>query len=203
MRPFRVGIAGGTASGKTTLAARAAARLGATVLAHDRYYRDAPDPRHHDFDHPDALDTARLVDHLATLRSGSAIKAPIYDFKRHARAPEFERIEPTPIVVVEGILVLAEPALRLAFDYTVYVHADDDVRLERRLRRDTTERGRTWEDILRQWFHTVRPAHRRWVAPSRGLAHLVLDGEADPEEEVARLVNSVTLAIRLRLPESP
>lgn len=203
MRPFLVGIAGGTASGKTTLAAGAAARLGATVIAHDRYYRDAPDPRHHDFDHPDALDTPGLVAHLTALRSGGAIQAPIYDFKRHARASASERIEPAPIVLVEGILVLAEPALRLAFDYTVYVHADDDVRLGRRLRRDTTERGRTWEDVLRQWFHTVRPAHRRWVAPSRNVAHLVLDGEADAEAEVARLVSGVRMAAHLSLPESP
>jgi len=187
-RPFVVGVAGGTASGKTTLTRRAAEALGAVVLTHDRYYHDAADPLHHDFDHPDALDTALLVQHLAALRAGVAIDAPVYDFATHSRTHVTERVAPAPLLFVEGILVLAEPSLVAGFDLCVYVHCDDDVRLGRRIRRDTHERGRTWDDVLRQWFATVRPAHKAFVEPSRRHAALVLDGEGSIEAEVGRLV---------------
>ncbi len=191
MRPILVGIAGGTASGKTTISQLAGAELGATVLAHDQYYRDVLTPRSHDFDIPEALDTALLLYHLDALRAGRAIDTPIYDFRTHSRTAETMRVEPGGIVIVEGILVLADFVLREAFDFTVFVHADDDVRLGRRIRRDTAERGRAWDDVLRQWFHSVRPAHKRYVAPCRDLAHLVLDGEAALEVEVQRLVAGV------------
>ena len=191
MRPILVGVAGGTASGKTTICRLAAAELGATVLTHDQYYRDVPTPRNHDFDIPEALDTALLLSHLGALRAGEAIEAPVYDFRTHTRSAQIQRIEPGGIVIVEGILVLADFMLREAFDFTVFVHADDDVRLGRRIRRDTAERGRTWDDVLRQWFQSVRPAHKRYVAPCRDLAHLVLDGEGALEGEVGRLVAGV------------
>ena len=186
MGPILVGVAGGTASGKTTITRLAAAELAATVLTHDQYYRDVHNPRGHDFDTPAALDTALLLGHLDDLRAGRAIDAPIYDFRSHTRAATTQRIEPSGIVIVEGILVLADFALREAFDFTVFVQADDDVRLGRRIRRDTAERGRAWDDVLHQWFHSVRPAHKRYVAPCRDLVHLVLDGEAALEGEVER-----------------
>lgn len=196
MKPFIVGVAGGTASGKTTLTSRAAVQLGAVVLNHDRYYLDAPNPGHHDFDRPESLDTPLLCAHLAHLRAGEPVDVPVYDFATHTRKRVPERLEPAPILFVEGILVLAEPALRDALDFTVFVHADDDVRLARRIRRDTAERGRTWDDVLRQWFHTVRPAHKRWVAPAMDHADLVLDGEKVIDGEVHRLVE----ALRPHLP---
>lgn len=205
MSPFLVGVAGGTASGKTTITVQAAAILGATVVTHDRYYKDASDPRHHDFDAPEALDTALLIAHLHDLRAGRPIEAPIYDFATHTRVQAVERIQPTPLILVEGILVLADFALRQAFDFTAFVHADDDVRLGRRIRRDTAERGRTWDDVLRQWFVTVRPSHKRWVAPSRDLAHVVLDGEGEVDVEVARLVGEIRAAANggLAAPPAP
>ncbi len=198
MRPFIIGVAGGTASGKTTLTSLAAARLDALVLTHDRYYLDAPDPSLHDFDHPYALETPLLCAHLAALREGRAAEVPVYDFATHSRLPRTDRIEPREVLFVEGILVMADPALRAAFDFTVYVHADDDVRLARRIRRDTAERGRTWDDVLRQWFHTVRPAHKRWVAPASETADLVLDGERAIDGEVNRLVHAIEAARAVR-----
>lgn len=199
MKPFIIGVAGGTASGKTTLTARAATQLGAVLLNHDRYYLDAAAAGRHDFDTPAALETPLLVSHVASLRAGRTIDAPVYDFATHSRQKVSERIQPARLVIVEGILVMADAALRASFDFTVFVHADDDVRLARRIRRDTAERGRTWDDVLRQWFHTVRPAHKRWVAPAQAMADLVLDGERPIDGEVARLVDEV----RRRAPETP
>lgn len=198
MRPFVVGVAGGTASGKTTVTQLAAERLGAAVLTHDRYYKDAHDPLHHDFDRPAALDTALMVTHLDALRRGEAIDAPVYDFATHVRTHVTHRIGPTELVLVEGILVLAEPELVRGFDLAVYVHCDDDVRLGRRIRRDTRDRGRTWDDVLLQWFATVRPAHKSYVEPSRERADLVLDGEGDLAGEVTRLVDGVRAALAAR-----
>ena len=189
MRPFLVGVAGGTASGKTTITRRAAAALGAPVLTHDRYYLDAPNPRGHDFDRPESLETPLLVAHVAALARGEAVDVPVYAFATHSRQTETERIEPAPVIFVEGILVLAEPAL--VFDLRVFVHADDDLRLARRIRRDVAERGRTWDDVLRQWFETVRPAHVKHVAPSAATAHLVLDGERPTDETVAQLLAAI------------
>ncbi|MSQ01465.1 MAG: uridine kinase [Myxococcales bacterium] len=196
MRPFIVGIAGGTASGKTTIAARAAAQLGAVVLTHDRYYLDAPSPVGHDFDRPESLETGLLARHLGALARGEGIDAPTYDFATHSRLPQTQRIEPAAILFVEGILVLAEPELRANLDYQVFVRCDDDTRLARRILRDTQERGRVWDDILRQWFITVRPAYKAYVEPSREHAALVLDGDGVLDTQVERLV----LAVRQAMP---
>ncbi len=198
MRPFIVGIAGGTASGKTTIAARAAVQLGAVVLTHDRYYLDAPSPRGHDFDRPESLQTSLLAEHLGALTRGEGIDAPVYDFATHSRAAHTEHIAPTEIVFVEGILVLAEPELCVRFDYRVFVHCDDDTRLGRRLARDTRERGRVWDDVLQQWFSTVRPAYKSYVEPSRQHAALVLDGDGVLDTQVGRLVAGVRLALAAR-----
>ncbi len=194
MRPFVLGVAGGTASGKTTLATMAARQLGARVLTHDRYYLDAPNPRGHDFDRPEALETALFAEHLGALRRGEAIDAPVYDFATHRRAARTERIEPGGIILVEGILVLAEPALAAQFDLAAYVDCADDVRLARRLRRDTAERGRQWQDVLDQWFNTVRPAHVKYLPASLARADLRLNGEGEVDTECARLVGAVGAA---------
>jgi uridine kinase len=186
VRPFVVGIAGGTASGKTTLAERAAARTGAALVTHDRYYLDAH--AHTNFDHPDALDTSALVAHLDALRAGEPVELPVYHFPTHRRLPATERLEPRRLVIVEGILVLASAELRRRFDLAVFVRAAPDVRLARRLRRDIAERGRDVESVLGQYLRTVRPMHAAFVEPSAAHAELVLDGEGDLDRELARLL---------------
>lgn len=185
MKPFVVMVAGGTASGKTTLVhAVAAGYPDCVVLSHDRYYRDVLDPLTHDYDHPDALDTARMVADLADLRAGQVAHVPQYDFATHRRLPQPAALEPRALVFVEGILVLHDERLRALADLCVYVHVDDDLRLARRLQRDIVGRGRDPEGVLRQYLDTVRPGHQRFVAPSRFHAHVILDGAA-PIEVIA------------------
>lgn len=188
-----VGIGGGTASGKTSVARVAAERLGPRCLlvAHDRYYHPkATMPVPGNFDHPDALDTGMLLRDLGRLRDGQPVDLPAYDFASHDRMPQsrWDHAPARPIVVVEGILVLAIPELRDTFDLRVFVDAPDDLRLVRRIRRDTTERGRSVHDVLDQYERTVRPMHERWVAPSRAHADLVLDGTSPPVHSVAQLL---------------
>ncbi len=187
-----IGIGGGTASGKSTLSRALVARLGdrAALLLHDRYYRDPPegvDPAAWNYDHPDALETGLLVAHLDGLRQGQAVEVPRYDFSRHARAVGRERLEPRDVVVVEGILVLADERLRARMDLTVFVDTPADLRLARRLRRDVAERGRQPLGVIEQYLATVRPMHERHVAPSREQAAVVLDGT----RPVGELVDAV------------
>lgn len=205
MKPVIVGIAGGTASGKTTTAREVAAILGQRCLwlTHDRYYLPLPpelqdDPVRHNFDHPAALETSRLVRDLAELRAGRAASVPVYDFSRHQRADEEEVLEPREVILVEGILVLAHRELRALMDHRVYVHAPDDVRLVRRIRRDMVERGREVEEILAQYERTVRPMHEQYVAPSRAHADLVVDGTTTTRSMVA----SVLGLLGLRAPDA-
>jgi uridine kinase len=186
IRPFVVGMAGGTASGKTTIARRVAERASAVLLTHDRYYKDADAQTN--FDHPDSLETERLIADLDNLRAGRPADVPVYDFATHRRRPETERVEPRPVIVVEGILVLSSPTLRERFDLSVFVEASADVRLIRRVHRDMAERGRTLESVLSQYLATVRPMHTRYVQPAAAHAGLVLDGEGSIEAEVERLV---------------
>jgi uridine kinase len=194
VRPFVVGLGGGTASGKSTLARLAAEALGARVLTHDRYYYDAPSPVGHDFDRPEALESSLLAVHLAALARGEAADLPVYDFATHRRTAQTERVEPAEVLLVEGILVLAEPDVARHFDVAAWVDCADDVRLARRLYRDTRERGRDWKGVLDQWFATVRPAHVQYMPASRARAELVLDGEGDLAVECARLVAAVGAA---------
>lgn len=180
--PLVVGIAGGSGSGKSTvvdallegLAPEPVARL-----SHDRYYRDltglsAEARARENFDHPDALETSLLVRHLDQLREGRAVVPPSYDFARHIRRVGVDVIQPARLVIVEGVLVLADPELRERMDLRVFVDADADLRLARRLARDRTERGRSTASILEQYEATVRPMHLAFVEPSRHHAHIVL-----------------------------
>lgn len=187
MTPLVIGIAGGTASGKTTVAHRFADRCDALLVSHDRYYQDFPEPRGANFDHPGSLETPLLVAHLDTLRAGKPAALPVYHFPTHRRLAATETVDPRPVIVVEGILVLADPDLCQRFDLRVFVDAPDDIRFIRRLRRDVAERGRTVESVIDQYLSTVRPMHLAWVAPSRAHADLVLDGTDGVEGQVDRL----------------
>lgn len=189
-----VAIAGGTASGKSTLARHLQDTLGADqcqLICHDRYYRDVHDPSTFNYDHPDALDTELLVENLRALKAGAAAELPVYDYATHRRQPQTERIEPAPLILVEGILVLQDEELYQAADLRVFVHAPSDLRLVRRIRRDVVERGRTLESVLNQWVNTVRTMHLEYVEPSRFEADMVIEGMGLMEPLVERLLRSV------------
>ncbi|OZC02512.1 uridine kinase [Rubricoccus marinus] len=177
-----IGIAGGSGSGKTTVQKRVLEAFGPrriALLDHDAYYRDlehlAPEERgRFNFDHPDALETELMVAHLDQLLAGEAVEKPTYDFTNHSRRKETERVDPMPVVVVEGILVLAEKELRERMDIKLYVDAPDDVRLMRRIERDLHERGRSIDSVLGQYRRTVRPMHLEFVEPSKRHADVII-----------------------------
>ena len=182
--PHRValGVAGGTGSGKTSVAHSILERVGGeriAFLAQDSYYKNVDwqkqsDLVHHNFDHPAALDTDLLAEHVRMLKAGQAVDVPVYDFVRHVRKAEVRRVEPRPVILLEGILLFAEPQLRSELDFKVFVDTDADVRLLRRLRRDIRERGRTVEDVLRQYMESVRPMHLEFVEPSKRYADIIV-----------------------------
>ncbi|HEY0783225.1 MAG TPA: uridine kinase [Thermoanaerobaculia bacterium] len=182
MRPFVIGVAGGTGSGKTTVARavlEAAGEERIAFLEQDSYYRDVDwtsetELLHHNFDHPSALDNELLVAHLAALKAGHPIEVPIYDFVRHRRTARSRRVEPHAVVLLEGILIFVEPNLRELLDFKIYVDTDADLRLIRRLGRDMTERGRTVQDVLRQYLESVRPMHLEFVEPSKRWADVII-----------------------------
>ena len=177
-----IGIAGGSGSGKTTVQRRIMERFGTrriALLDHDAYYRPldhlSPDQRaRFNFDHPDALETDLMVGHLDQLLAGEPVEKPTYSFDTHSRLPETEPVEPRAVVLVEGILVLAEPALRVRMDVKLFVDAAPDVRLMRRMERDIHERGRSVESVLDQYRRTVRPMHLEFVEPSKRHADVII-----------------------------
>lgn len=177
-----IGICGGTGSGKTTVANRILESVSASevvFIQQDSYYRnltDLPlDYRHiANFDHPDALDNDLLVNHVRRLRAGEAVELPLYDFKTHTRMNEIRHVDPKPIVIVEGILIFADPRLLEQMDIKVFVDTPDDVRFIRRLRRDLAERGRTVESVIEQYIATVRPMHMQFVEPSKRHADVII-----------------------------
>lgn len=177
-----IGICGGTGSGKTTIARAIVDAVGArnvVLIEQDSYYRnlaDLPlDERHQaNFDHPDAIDSDMLVNHLKRLKQGQPIDMPIYDMVTHTRSDQVEFIEPKPAVIVEGILIFAEPRVLDLLDCRIFVDTPDDVRLMRRLRRDVTERGRSFERTLEQYERTIRPMHFEFVEPSKRHADIII-----------------------------
>jgi len=177
-----IGVAGGTGSGKTTVADEIVARIGASRIAflqHDSYYRDLAGEDqhvvlHHNFDHPDALESELLAEHVRDLKSHRAIEVPVYDFTRHVRTGATRRVEPRGVVLVEGILIFADPALRDLFDIKIFVDTDADLRFIRRLRRDLAERGRSVDSVVGQYLETVRPMHLEFVEPSKRWADLII-----------------------------
>jgi uridine kinase len=180
--PFLIGLAGGTGSGKTTVANAIVKRVGEeriAILSHDSYYRDFVDlPKdvldRQNFDHPDSLESELLVRHLKALKQGMVVETPIYDFKVHRRAAESRRVEPRKVILVDGILIFAEAELRKLFDVKIYVDTDADIRLIRRLKRDIAERGRSVESVVTQYESTVRPMHMEFVEPSKRYADLII-----------------------------
>jgi len=180
--PVVIGIAGGTGSGKTTIANVILERVSADNIAflpHDAYYKDLGNlPKAHrdlkNFDHPDALESNLLVEHLKALRKWTPVDIPIYDFTTHSRTTETKRVEPKPVILVDGILIFAEPGLMDLFDVKIFVDTPADVRFIRRLQRDIAERGRTVESVIDQYQTTVRPMHEEFVEPSKRHADVII-----------------------------
>jgi uridine kinase len=191
-----IGVAGGSGAGKTTLASAVASSWGdrrSVVIPHDAYYRDlthlGPEERAtQNFDAPEALETELLANHLDRLTEGVGVDRPVYDFSRHTRTADVIAIEPLDIIIVEGILVLAEPALRSRFDLKIYVDADSDIRLLRRLERDVEERGRDLSSVAAQYRSSVKPMHDGLVEESKRHADVIVPGEGDLDRAVEVIV---------------
>ena len=180
--PIVVGVAGGSGSGKTTVVRRIVDSLGdpqVTVIEHDRYYRDRNDLRFEErlalnYDHPDSLETDLLVRHVEALRRGLDVEAPVYDFARYVRQPAAELLAARKAIIVEGILIYTDAALRQLLDIKVFVDTDDDTRFIRRLQRDINERGRTVQSVIDQYLSTVKPMHLEFVEPSKRYADIIV-----------------------------
>jgi len=180
--PLVIGIAGGTGSGKTTVANVIVQRVGVDQIAylpHDAYYKDLsnlPEAQRIEinFDHPNSLETSLLIEHIKQLKNYEPIHLPIYDFRTHCRTNETKLIKPKPVIIVEGILIFAEAELRPLFDIKIFVDTDADIRFIRRLQRDITERGRSTESVIHQYLSTVRPMHLEFVEPSKRYADVII-----------------------------
>jgi uridine kinase len=203
VRPLTIGIAGGTASGKTTAARRLVERLAGHPVAfldQDAYYRDLADMaieerRAFNFDHPDAFDTDLLVAHLRDLQAGRPVDKPVYSFAEHTRTRDTVRVNPGDVIILEGILVLAMEPVRRELDIKVFVDSDADVRVIRRLSRDIKERGRDFDGVIEQYFRTVRPMHHGFVEPSKRYADIIIPHGGN--NEIA--IDMVAGAVRQRL----
>lgn len=181
-RSIIIGVAGGSGSGKTTVSEFILDRVGRDQIAYiqqDSYYRDLSHLPYEEriqvnFDHPDALETDLLISHLTALRGGWAVDVPLYDYARYTRTGQTRRVEPRHVILVEGILIFAEKALRDLFDVRIFVDADADIRFIRRLQRDLGERGRSTESVVRQYLGTVRPMHLEFVEPTKRYADVIV-----------------------------
>jgi len=205
-----VGVAGGSGSGKTTIARSIVESLPShhvTAIEHDAYYKDQShlslaERTRTNYDHPDSLDNALFVEHLDALKAGRPVERPRYDFARHLRETTTVRLEPAPVVVVEGILVLALEAIRVRLDVKLFVDTDPDIRLMRRIRRDIEQRGRSFDQIRAQYYETVRPMHMAFVEPSKRAADVII-----PEGGHNRVAREMILAHLQKfvrdLPEGP
>lgn len=199
MRPVVLGVAGGTGSGKTTVVREILTAVGRERIAfleQDNYYTNiewgsAEELKSHNFDHPDSIDSKLLVEHVRALKSGKAAEVPTYDFVIHRRRAETRRVEPRPVVLLEGILIFVEPELRELLDFKIYVDTDADLRIIRRLKRDMEERGRTFEDILRQYLGTVRPMHLEFVEPSKRWADVIIPEGGENQVALSMVVARV------------
>jgi uridine kinase len=180
--PLVIGIAGGSGSGKTTVAQAILTRVGRDRIAflqHDSYYKDLSglppvQRREINFDHPNSLESDLLIQHIASLRDGKPVQVPIYDFSADRRTGKTFTIEPHSVIIVEGILIFVEPELRKMFDVKIFVDTDADLRFIRRLERDLAERGRNTESVIKQYLSTVRPMHLEFVEPSKRYADVII-----------------------------
>ena len=181
-KPITIGVAGGSGAGKSTVAKVILERLDADRIAyvpHDSYYRDLSElPRDQraliNFDHPNSLESELFVEHVRQLQQGKAIDVPIYDFTTHSRTEETRRVHPQPIILVEGILIFTEARMRELFDVRIYIDADPDIRIIRRIQRDISDRGRSLDSVINQWLQTVRPMHLEFVEPSKRYADVII-----------------------------
>lgn len=203
--PLILGIAGGTGSGKTTIARAIIEALGpvAVLMDHDAYYIDQShlpfeERERTNYDHPDSLENELLIHQLRELRAGRAVKKPVYDYAMHARSKDTVLIEPTPVIVVEGILTLAIPALRDELDLRVFVDTDADIRLMRRIRRDIEQRGRSFASVRSQYYETVRPMHMAFVEPSKRFANVIIPEGGENKIAIDVLVGRVRHFLRER-----
>jgi uridine kinase len=204
MKATTLGVAGGSGSGKTTVAERILEGVGSSRIAflvQDAYYRDiewqsSEQLQEHNFDHPNAIDSDLLAAHLEELRAGRAIEVPVYDFVTHRRTTRTQRVEARPVVLVEGILLLAEPRIREQLDFKVFVDTDADVRFIRRLQRDVAERGRTVADVVRQYLETVRPMHLEFIEPSKRHADIIVPEGGENRVAMAMVIARIEELLR-------
>jgi uridine kinase len=195
---FVVGVAGGSGSGKTTLTERITDCFGSRVslVHHDNYYRAHDDLTYEErsklnYDCPEAFETELMAEHLRLLRAGRSVHCPVYDFTVHNRSGEIEVIEPRPVILVEGILIFADPALAELMDLKIFVDTDADVRLARRILRDVEERGRTVRSVVDQWQATVKPMHEMYVEPSRKKADVIVPEGGRNEAAVSMIIGHI------------
>ncbi len=203
--PLVIGLAGGTGSGKTTVANVILQRVGAGRIAyvpHDAYYRNFSDlPANQlqqiNWDHPEALDTGLMIEQVKALKAGRAIELPVYDFTANRRTDRTFHVEPQPIILVEGILIFAEPALRPLLDVKLFVDTDADLRFIRRLQRDIAERGRTAQSVIEQYLATVRPMHLEFVEPSKRYADVIIPEGGYNEQAMGMVVARLQALLEL------
>ena len=208
-KPLVIGIGGGTGAGKTTIARAIMAELPqqcAAYIQHDSYYGDRPDLTHDqrarlNYDHPDSLDNDLLVQHLDALIAGRPIEAPIYDFVDHRRKTETITVESAPVVVVEGILIFADARLNARYDIKLYVDTPPDIRVLRRIRRDIEQRGRSFDDVRRQYYATVRPMHYSFVEPTKYHADIIIPEGGNTRVAIDLLVRRIKQETERRRPK--
>lgn len=199
MSPVIIGIAGGTGSGKTTLTRELHERFGAdevSVINHDSYYKRHDDLTYEDrcklnYDHPNSFDTPLLLEHLRALKSGHSVEVPVYDYTVHNRSDRTVRVDPAPVIILEGILIFADPELCELMDMKVFVDTDADVRILRRILRDVKERGRTLDSVVEQYLTTVKPMHEQFVEPSKRKADLIVPEGGRNQVALDMLINWV------------
>ena len=200
---FIIGIAGGSGSGKTTVAKHVKKTItnqSITLIPHDNYYKnqDHLEPQERtktNYDHPNSLETSLLVSHLKSLKSSQQVQQPTYDFTNHTRSSQTITTDPTPIIVVEGILIFAEPQLCDLFNLKIFVQTDSDIRFIRRLKRDISERGRDLDSVIAQHYSTVKPMHQQFVEPSKRQADIIIPEGGQNQVALDLITNQIRTII--------